>query len=981
MFSGQNPSGTGLVTGVATRPGMSQFYTNPFSGNPTVNYLKTFVDTQSFIHLLSLDGLGVLRDEFQSDDFPSQFGNVVAGSFAQSSALDGREWLAIGDGQYGIDIPRQYDGEIYERVSQVGPGAPPSVSTEVVNFTIAPSATGAVMLPAFNITASPNGLIQDVDSFNVTVYYAQTWPTGSGPQIGDEFTISAATNASYDGVWTVTGVPTNTSVTFTHTATGLTASGGGTIQFAYAKLTFTAPMTAAENIPSGVFVTVSGVGVTGFNGTWRVVEGWVALTGSFIIVDLINVFGLTASGGGMAVIKGNVAAGLHLVSVCFITNEFYITKPAPYGSYTAPGNFRAVCSSIPTGDPTYIIGRILIFTPVITPPAITGPFFYLDGATPTPTLGTFPSFVITDNTTTQYTVDFTDSILESGTAATNLFNLLELGECSATASYSERQFWCGERNKVSNFNNLTFDGGFSATNGYPLGWTVDRATGSGGAGSYSNGYYSGCYQITGDGVNAFRGTIFQTAYQDFLGVPIVQPNVQYSVRVRLAQNGTAVNGTFAIDLQSTSLSLDTTFSVNVTSITTEYQEFTGTFPTIFATPPQDLLLRVFTGNTLTSGGIIYVDCIELYPTNTPDNLTQVRGSYAEDPESFDEETGIMVVGLGNGQAVRTMFTLLDNKLYLVKERSLYSTQDDNQNEPDLWVVSTVSATVGTPSVNGVGIGESWAIICSHDGAYIFWGGEPVKISQEIQPNWNTINWGAGQRIYCFVDTFNKRIHIGAPINGASQCNAEFVCDYSQLANSEGATSAEDIVGHPQAYYSSYQPNKVMAPGKSRKWTIWNLEMNCGTLALQTDGSEHTLRGNGVGNGKVYDQLASQLSDDGVAINAQYQTAYWPDADQEQMLGPVLGSHRKYCKYLTGYAFGVGSLAFTLYGQQNQRPKALTSLPLENPASYDFEMNVNYPSERMSIGFGSNAVDSWFEVLKLYPELQKDVMTPVKGINL
>ncbi len=71
-------------------------------------------------------------------------------------------------------------------------------------------------------------------------------------------------------------------------------------------------------------------------------------------------------------------------------------------------------------------------------------------------------------------------------------------------------------------------------------------------------------------------------------------------------------------------------------------------------------------------------------------------------------------------------------------------------------------TVGTPSVDGVDVGEDWAVIADRSGLYIFDGGEPVKISQEIQPLWDTINWAAGHTLWVRVDTRAKRILVGVP---------------------------------------------------------------------------------------------------------------------------------------------------------------------------------------------------------------------------
>ena len=516
----------------------------------------------------------------------------------------------------------------------------------------------------------------------------------------------------------------------------------------------------------------------------------------------------------------------------------------------------------------------------------------------------------------------------------------------------------------------------------PLGWTPG-ATFAGGASALQLGlpaYWGDAYAISGDGATAKRGLITQSAVTDYLGVSIIQPNLSYRVRVRLAQNGLLTQGIVHINLQSTTGGFTTTgLAIPFSSLTTSYVEFQAFLTDVpLTTIPADLVIQIYADGTPTNNGVFLIDCIEPYPANQPFNRTLVRASYAEQPEAFDALTGLLVIKSGDGETARLTFNILDNKLYIVKDRSMYSTQDDGQNEPSQWSIQTVSGTVGTPSNRGVGVGESWAVIASYDGAYIFWGSEPVKITQEIQPTWDRINWAFGYTIYVVVDTKNKRIHIGAPIDSATNPNVEFVCDYSQLANSEGATSAQDIASHPQAYYSVYQPTKITAPGKARKWTLWNISMNCAALTIRSDNSTHFLRGNGTETGKIYDQQPINLNDDGVAIDVMYQTSYFPQTEDEQVL--QLGAHRKLCKYLTGYAFGVGNLNFFMYGAQNQRGLVLSPLTLKNPDEWDYEKNVNFIAERMSLLFTMSGLTSWVQMTKLCATIQKELMTPVRGVR-
>jgi hypothetical protein len=990
-YSGVSPDGVGCVAGLFTRPGMSPFYSSPVAGNPTVNYLKTFIDSQDIYHLLSLAGLNVY-DESPCPTpaaSPTIIGKVIAAAYAQSDSLLNREWIAFSNTLapgFGSEIPRQWDGQFYDRVSQCGPGAPPNVADgpplPAVAIGPAPGGLTITQFQIFTISES-NGVCT---VFTDLGFYADQ----DILQVNDNVTIAGVPVGGYNGAWIVSDVAEGF-FQFAINSTGLAASSGGTATFNIGTIEFPAVPTLDQInlfVP-GFNAIIAGAGVAGWNGTW-VIRGSSITNSPYGVYIVLNTTSLANSGGGTVNPPASIGPGLRNVSVSFVTRKNYITRPAPFASWTAAGGLQAAFTNIPTG-PSNIVARILIITGAIALPATGGDFFYLNGPVNVNTALTFPTFVIPDNVTTSYTVNFLDAILELNTKATNLFNLVELGEVSTFCAYSERLFACGELNTTpgqGRLNNMEFNGGWSVGTGLggsdvPLGWTNDPTFGKDAHQAVNGGVWLDAYNIVGDGITLLSGMITQPAYQDFLGVPIFAPNTMYSARVTAAAVVGATTTHLSIDLFSPSLAAvlaRVDFGISGTAgnfgatYSTILQDLNAVLP---AQLPTDLLLRVYVDGLLPANDNVIIDRVEIFPTTQPYNSTAPRGSYADDPESFDGTTGFQIVGADNGYPVRAMFNLLDGKLYYVKEQGLYSTQDDNQNEPANWPVPIVSALVGTKSPRGVAVGESWAVIAHTTGLWIFWGGEPVKISQEIQPDWDMINWNAAHTIYTVVDIANKRIHVGAPVNGATTPNVEFVCDYSQLANAEGSVSGQDIASHPQAYYSVYNPTKVVAPGKARKWTLWNLTMNCAALTIRSNGSYHLLRGNGTGTGKVYDQVTTQLSDDGTAISGQYQTAYIPQIEDEQAL--QLGSHRKNFKYLTGYAVGSGVMSFTMFGAQNQRGVPLSPLNLSDPARLgDFEKNTNFVAERASYLFGTNAVGAWFKLTKLCPTLQREIVTPVRG---
>jgi hypothetical protein len=610
-----------------------------------------------------------------------------------------------------------------------------------------------------------------------------------------------------------------------------------------------------------------------------------------------------------------------------------------------------------------VVARVLAFTP-----AGGGSFYYTSG------LNNTPQMIISDVTTTTVTLDFSDTALLAGTLADPLFRLVELGECAGVIGYASRLFWWGERNKVDNFENLTFDCGFvSAGVGVrpPLGWTSDVVNGAA-AGSAFSVLWGGGWEIVGDGVAADKGMITQGAYLDSSGVPILQPNVPYSVRVRAMRDpiSPATAGTLHVHLYSASQSIDTGIDVSVSGLTTSFQESIGVLTAgISPSVPADLLLRVYADGLTLSGGIV-VDNIEIYPTAQPYNASLVRASLADDPESYDDISGLLSIAENNGQAVRAGFVLRD-QLYFVKEHSIYSTRDDGVNEPADWTLSEVSSRVGTPSVDGVDTGEDWAVIADRSGLYIFDGGEPVKISQEIQPLWDSINWQYGHTLWVRVDTRAKRILVGAPIAPATQPNRVLALDY------RGLSTASDIATYASVHTSS-MTGRLISMSRARKWAPWNITANSAALIERTDGTAQFFLGNGAGNGKIYQLSDTQLSDDGAAIPSYYTTYFFPAVDQEESLGT--GSHRKLFAYLTCYAEGAGNLNLTSFAANEGFPTLLPPLALSSPGSKDLELPINVLGERAAFQVGTNQAGSWFRLSRMVASLAPDPWSPVRGGN-
>jgi hypothetical protein len=634
---------------------------------------------------------------------------------------------------------------------------------------------------------------------------------------------------------------------------------------------------------------------------------------------------------------GNISPGQHQCAVVFVTRQGYWTAPSPASTWMASGGFMVNITNIPTG-PSNVVQRLLAFT------ASGGANFYHVPAT----------MVINDNSTTSLTVDFTDTILLSGADMDYLFSQIELPEQLAVIDYAERLFWWGERAQMDNWRNLSFDGGWDGSgNGRPLGWVLDPSFGPGASRESTNVIWGDAYKVTADGSSVVRGMIEQSAVLDVNGNPLCRNNVDYSVRVRVMRTTNLVQGTLRINAYSPSAgAVGTGLAVTAVQATGAYQEFAAQLFPPQASLPADLTLRVYGDGTLSpSGEAFIIDNVEVFPTNQPLNASTVRASGTEEPEAYDGVTGFMSIGENNGQGIRAAFTLRNN-LYFVKERSMYATATDGVNEPALWTVEEVSNEVGTPSAHGVGLGEEWVVIAGRSGLYLFDGSEPTKLSQEIQPTWDSINWQYGQSLWVQVDTQHKKIYVGVPMGGATQPNQVLLLDYT-----EG-------FGDPLIAM-------LTAPERSRKWAPWKIQANSSGLIERPNGTAQIFFGSNNSSGEVHQLTPGQYSDNGTAIDSYFSTAF---------LAATGLSGRNLFGYLTAYVQGAGLLSVTANSPGDATQTALGSWTLAAPGTRDMEQFTNLQGERISYQLGTNAVGSWFSLTKLVPWAKPDPFSIVRGTN-
>ena len=410
--------------------------------------------------------------------------------------------------------------------------------------------------------------------------------------------------------------------------------------------------------------------------------------------------------------------------------------------------------------------------------------------------------------------------------------------------------------------------------------------------------------------------------------------------------------------------------------------------TIATTTPSDLMIRVYAVN-VPNGTQILIDRIEPFPTEEPVLTTQLTASYADNLEAFDEVTGVVDASIQNQQPVTNAFTIFD-KLYILKTNSLFSTEDNGTTEPNNWGLKEDSNRIGCCGINALSYGEEWVTFAHRTGLYVFFGGEPRKISQEMQPVWDLINWKAGNTIWVRNDIAQRRILVGVPLNtpnawlpnapvnkNPTTPNVILMLNYREI------NSVQDLVAEAPIHVT--YANRIVAKDISRKWSIWNIKSPYADFVERQDGSNPLFIGNGLSNSKIYQLLDSpaipggtQTSDDGLSINSIYTTFGFVKQDFAQ--GLPIGQHRKDFHYLSMAVDGSGDLGIMCLPDQLDSiyADALVPITMINPSTDNVELPLNETCTRLFLQFSTNAVGSWFSIQEMTTTIGIDPWSPVRG---
>ena len=899
-----------------------------------------------------------------------------------------------------------------------GIGIPPSEAGNVPYFTIQYTSSNYQRYGGPG-GSGPNGP-GNTGNFQITLATLTTNSPIPDLSPGDSVQITGATPSGWNGTWTIQDALTSgvyNILTSSMSATGV-ATYGYTVQSGVAptngQIVTTSGLTnSAIFNTTGVVSNVTGstFQITGFSSgaiSQSVEDGQAFSYGTSFTFDpgSLNVgtttpspiFGNDTGTGSIAVVGGSIqpiGAGTRQGTCFFITESGYETTVSAPVTFTTSENANYILvSNIPIGPPN-VVARGIAFTEAGAN-GVPGSNFYVIPNPVTVTVGltstVYTSTIIQDNISTTAKFTFTDAVLLNSTEidiqGNDLFNLIELGSSAWCVPYAGRMFYGLQLNKVQNFTNLSFDGGYLLGVNQPLGWTNQISGDQTLTLSPVTGqalYIKSTYGTVKD-----VGVIYQTAYQDFNLVPIINTNTTYSVRVAASIPSGDTVGTLVIDLVDYNAGIGFgvvygSFSVPFSSMNSTVQVFSGTLLTApFTSAVSSSLQLRLRAQNMGPGADLLIDRLEVYPTQAPYLLSQVYGSYIDDLEAIDASGsgGIIDTSSENSQACMGGFVMRD-ELYLLKTGSLYSTQDNPNSEPGGWTLREISNRVGAIGINSYDVGEEWCVTACRSGIYGFNGGQPIKIMQELWNLWECINWNYGYTIVLRNDIVNKRILCAVPLPTGTNPftlvptsttlwlpNAPYnpsptTPNVIFMLNYQGMSTFDELMGGEGVHATMF--GTLAAPDLRRKWTIWQIPTPYMDFITQANGQNVPLYiCNGINTSKIYQLENNQYSDDGVAINGDYCTYGFVNATKAATL-PIFGFHAKRYTVLQLQAYGAGSMAVNMLPNViNPRyPYSVpTGITLSNPANDDYFRSINVKGNRMFVEVSTNAVGAWFSLNKV-----------------
>lgn len=524
-------------------------------------------------------------------------------------------------------------------------------------------------------------------------------------------------------------------------------------------------------------------------------------------------------------------------------------------------------------------------------------------------------------------------------------------------------------------------------NTQPPGWDASHGDGYGSLVKTNPQNFGFSYQMVGGRNNLIQ----QSAYQDFYGATTFKPTLNYLIRFRASASTLNLSGQINFDVYSPGDGFafsSSNVSISLFTMTPKWFVATLNAPMPPDIPP-DTVFRVYLVGT--SAGTVTIDELEVIYADRPIEYDRMMLSYYQNPFGYDLISGALQVD--PSQSIAGAFRQRGS-LYLIGgdgSQSLFQAQNNGTTEPNQWNVVEYATECGCSGPNAVDYGEELAWWGGRYGGRIFDGNPTTKkITQALSSLWEDINWGAKTGMWVKNDPVNRLLYFGIPVDGASSPNQILSMSY-RLSDS--------TYNVPDEIHVSQYSGKLIDTDLARRWSPWQLALNCAAMCTRSVPSGGLARiilfGTGEAFGNFYtldtenypplNPLASTWrahDDDYGRINSFYVTYFFFPKDVEQ--NPILSLYRKIYNYLSVHLTGVGNMKITPY--VDAMTKAAPALKLYQMAiqdtGFDIEWHPNVRGDRVAWRFEpipvGDSIDAAMSITHMQVSGRTDRIFPLRG---
>lgn len=473
--------------------------------------------------------------------------------------------------------------------------------------------------------------------------------------------------------------------------------------------------------------------------------------------------------------------------------------------------------------------------------------------------------------------------------------------------------------------------------------------------------------------------ISQGAYQDYWGAPILEPNQSYEVICRaqlLSGSGATLNFVFYSPTQGVLSSAE--IQPTAAKLTWIRGIFSFSMP---ANIPSDAVLLIY--GSWTTAAVIAVADVFIINSNSPALTNQIRFSYPANPFGYDNENGYVAITTEPDPIVAQFKQR--KYLYALTTRSLLQTFDTGE-VPSEWGLDIFAINCGGSGPNAVDSQSDVAWWIGQHGAQVFEGSLPKKVSQEIEPDVDAINWDFANIISVASDPIQRVIYFATPVNQSTVVNNVLTMNHRMVDPSVNITDPIHV--------SSYT-GKMIATDLARKWSPWPVAMNSVAMCYVLNSSSQlvqamTFGGGNYNSGWIYAQdfvnyppgnpaaTAWNTSDADTGNFASFYYTYFFFAhDIEQ--NAMLALYRKLFCYMSTHVTGSGQLTITPYVDALSNawnPLPALTLQITDPG-VDYEYGLNVSGNRMALNYSMTSGGFW--LTHLIVSARRDLVFPVGGV--